>query len=458
MIGSLKRIQIKGLNGTRTIDITIKDNTLILVGENGSGKTTILRILFHFLSGNWILLYPIQFQEIIAIIDKEEYKLTREQLDGIFKRITNPDYLRVFPPSIQYHIRNVISHSPPDQVFFELKKLSERYGISFDFIEWESKKTRKINKAQYNEKMDEDIIAAMRKAISAQILYLPTYRRIERELSSILENTTPNDSQQKKELNKQLDTNAGYIELVEFGMKDVERAIVTKLDELKEFARKNLTNLTLQYLGDVVDKKYENIGIDEIAGLPEKTIRSVLDRIDETILKREHKERLFKEINLVRLEKLDTVHNKIISHYFIKLLAFQKSLEMEEKPISDFCALCSEYVANKKLIYDYINFKFLIQTSDESGEIKEIELHDLSSGEKQIVSLFSHLYLSGQKKYFILIDEPELSLSVPWQRRFLIDICKSEFYTGLIAATHSPFIYDNDLLPYAHGLGEFEGI
>jgi predicted ATPase len=79
----------------------------------------------------------------------------------------------------------------------------------------------------------------------------------------------------------------------------------------------------------------------------------------------------------------------------------------------------------------------------------------LSSGEKQIVSLFSHLYLSGQNKYFVLIDEPELSLSVPWQKRFLVDVCSGSFCAGLIAVTHSPFIYDNELKKYAHSLGEF---
>jgi ABC-type transport system involved in cytochrome c biogenesis ATPase subunit len=85
----------------------------------------------------------------------------------------------------------------------------------------------------------------------------------------------------------------------------------------------------------------------------------------------------------------------------------------------------------------------------------EIGLSDLSSGEKQIVSLFSHLYLSGRDRYFVLIDEPELSLSVPWQKRFLVDIKKGTFCAGLVATTHSPFIYDNELRPFAHAIGEY---
>ena len=71
------------------------------------------------------------------------------------------------------------------------------------------------------------------------------------------------------------------------------------------------------------------------------------------------------------------------------------------------------------------------------------------------MSLFSHLYLSGGQEYFVLIDEPELSLSVSWQRKFVSDIRKADFCTGLVAVTHSPFIYDNELRKYAHGIGEF---
>ena len=58
-------------------------------------------------------------------------------------------------------------------------------------------------------------------------------------------------------------------------------------------------------------------------------------------------------------------------------------------------------------------------------------------------------------KPLVLIDEPELSLSVPWQRRFLTDIRRGGFCAGLVAVTHSPFIYDNELKQYAHSLGEF---
>ena len=72
-----------------------------------------------------------------------------------------------------------------------------------------------------------------------------------------------------------------------------------------------------------------------------------------------------------------------------------------------------------------------------------------------MVSLFSTLYLNDRMKYFVIIDEPELSLSVKWQKQFLVDVCKGEFCNGVFAITHSPFIFANELDSYARGMDEF---
>ena len=79
----------------------------------------------------------------------------------------------------------------------------------------------------------------------------------------------------------------------------------------------------------------------------------------------------------------------------------------------------------------------------------------MSSGEKQIVSLFGHLYLDENDSAFVFIDEPELSLSVDWQKTLLPDIASSPKFCGLLATTHSPFVFDNNLESVVHGINEF---
>ena len=58
---------------------------------------------------------------------------------------------------------------------------------------------------------------------------------------------------------------------------------------------------------------------------------------------------------------------------------------------------------------------------------------------------FSRLYLDIEDKCGVIIDEPELSLSIDWQTKFPADIINSNKCEFLVAATHSPFIFDNEL-------------
>ena len=90
-----------------------------------------------------------------------------------------------------------------------------------------------------------------------------------------------------------------------------------------------------------------------------------------------------------------------------------------------------------------------------NGERKAMKIEQLSSGEKQIVALFCYLYLDVSVDKLIIVDEPELSLSVEWQEKILEDIAQISTCKSLIVATQSPFVYDNLLRKYARGIEEF---
>ena len=65
------------------------------------------------------------------------------------------------------------------------------------------------------------------------------------------------------------------------------------------------------------------------------------------------------------------------------------------------------------------------------------------------------MYLSKEKEFIVLIDEPELSLSIKWQETILEDMVQSGKVKYLMAVTHSPFIYNNSLQKYAVGMSNF---
>lgn len=76
-----------------------------------------------------------------------------------------------------------------------------------------------------------------------------------------------------------------------------------------------------------------------------------------------------------------------------------------------------------------------------------IEHHQLSSGELKLIILLSIIYNSTSDDV-ILIDEPELSLSIYWQRR-IIDLILNELNSySIILATQSSFLLSYEQLEY----------
>ena len=71
-----------------------------------------------------------------------------------------------------------------------------------------------------------------------------------------------------------------------------------------------------------------------------------------------------------------------------------------------------------------------------------IRASNLSSGETQLLILFTFLYFlfDSELQFPILVDEPELSLHVVWQNRYLKSITEANPNAQFIVATHSPEI------------------
>jgi ABC-type Mn2+/Zn2+ transport system ATPase subunit len=53
MPGAFTRFRIESLYNRYMIDIPIKDNKLVLVGENGAGKSTVANLIYLFLTHQW---------------------------------------------------------------------------------------------------------------------------------------------------------------------------------------------------------------------------------------------------------------------------------------------------------------------------------------------------------------------------------------------------------------------
>jgi predicted ATP-dependent endonuclease of OLD family len=291
------------------------------------------------------------------------------------------------------------------------------------------------------------------KLVTAQIVYLPTYRRIEKELQSIFPQI---DEELRKYTSEREYTVTGrrgndFVELVSFGMQDIKKDVDLRLGKLRDFARDQFNSLTGSYLTDVIHAQADRYNKEDITRLTDADISEVLKFVDEKSLSSLDKEMLKKQITDIAKSKKLTTPQKYMANFFVKLLNSRRQIRSEDAGIRRFAELCNEYLQPSKFaVYDDTTFHFSIFDDDQ----REIEMPFLSSGEKQIISIFSHLLLSQSKEFIVVIDEPELSLSVPWQVRFLPDILATSRCCALLSVTHSPFIFDNALRVHTVDLRE----
>ena len=439
----LKRFKIRELFGKYNVDIPFFDNVNIFIGENGIGKTSILNCINYSLKCDSENLYNIDFREIIitfwddTVVNIYHDDLLTDSmvtLEKIRRRnhfIHGKDFVEqdksiiMIVKELYSEIRHKSNMQIQDSKITEeetheiYRILTNEFGFlisryQLEKIIFEIENIKNNWEGKIKEKVKE-----------SRILFLPTYRRIEEDFNKSL----TYDFKTKQDILKKISS-------LKFGMEDVEKNIDKVCLELKTItneAFKGMTGAILKdYIKIISNKKIKRKYIDE-----EKVmliLERLADQIDEKT-KQDVKNLLYsKESSDVEMYGLWSVMNNLAEIY-------EKTKGIDES-IKNFVEVCNLYLENKYFSYNPFKIECKLMQQD-YGEIK---FKNLSSGEKQIISLFSKLYLDlNEDKKIILFDEPELSLSILWQRRLLNDVMSSGKCNFLIAITHSPFIFDNDL-------------
>lgn len=83
----------------------------------------------------------------------------------------------------------------------------------------------------------------------------------------------------------------------------------------------------------------------------------------------------------------------------------------------------------------------LVLNYNKGAKIQE-SIFNLSSGEKQLIILIACLSLleEAKRSHVYIVDEPEVSLHITWQEKFIDALLAASPNTQFILATHSPFI------------------
>ena len=452
MNAQVHEITIRGLHSRLDVTIPIKDNRLILVGVNGLGKTTVVNALFYFLSRQWRRLSHIAFDEMSLTIGTEEFIVRRETLlapSRLVRRV-----VRQLPASVRENLMEnpaLLEHLRDGN----FDQIEEHFRMPSGYLRRRlapiSVQPELFDDALIESSPLAEVDGQLAKLFPSQVLYMPTYRRIEQDLRELFPNF---DEETRRRLSRSIarhrHNDRSYVELVQFGMEDVQAMVTSRIDRLKEQVRVELNELAGSYLRDVIRgdaEKYERTDIEE---LDDDEVDRILARVEEGTLRAQDKNRLRKAIRAIRTGggSEESSQERYLAHFFTKVVDMHRSQQQRESQLRHFVSVCNEYLEGKCIEYNDSEYSMRILGD---GDF-EIEMGQLSSGEKQVLSLFSHVYLSDAGSFYVVIDEPELSLSVDWQKRLLPDLVNSGRCDFLAAVTHSPFIYDNSLEDYATDL------
>ncbi|HHG3482311.1 TPA: AAA family ATPase [Vibrio parahaemolyticus] len=140
----------------------------------------------------------------------------------------------------------------------------------------------------------------------------------------------------------------------------------------------------------------------------------------------------------------------LVSDYTINLSDKLDEIFYEESLHEDFVGRLSEFsklIEKKKFSFKTIavNPEYGFAFFNHVGA--NIPLEKLSSGEKNQVSIFFDLIFKAENGAIILIDEPEVSLHISWQKDLLNEfsqISKFNHYSQLIVTTHSPDVIGDE--------------
>jgi len=438
---AIEQITIKGLFGKNDVTLSFEKEVNIYIGENGLGKTTILNCIYYILCNKYEKLIGISFSEIyIKLKNMDEISIFKEDA---LKYLNNRGQVRMRYKEtdvfsyIDYLIKsfgsdkNVLNDDEFKKTI--IRKLTHFYDLPYSLANYyiNSYYTSDENNREGEEENIKKLIATLSKNVTERVIYLTTYRRIEKDYSDYFNQEFDRFGSSNRGIKRY---NHMEDPLIRFGMKDVSNAINTILETIRTTTNQGFNKMT----GILLSKyaKTHSSTHTELNKYDSSLVKIVLDRLGKQI-EFEDKERILK---LISNDDIYKKEYQYLRDLIDELIRSYNSLESYDEKIIRFTSTCNKYLNNKRFEYNQSDITLKILSDDDD----EIDLSLLSSGEKQIVSLFSKLYLESDEKCILLIDEPELSISMRWQKMLLPDIMRSGNCNLLLTVTHSPFIFENE--------------
>jgi predicted ATPase len=448
----IKTLKVIGLHGYIDKVINFDEDLTLLVGINGSGKTSILNLI------NWIIkpsisnlcITEFKLLALSFTFNRQKYIVTCKHNHNTFKYFVKTGKERFNPLSV------VIATKPSDIRNDEALKLVliQQYSAL---------------KPDPKEKRTWDLIAKFPK---------PTIIGLDRhpygeEPEKIFSEETRSSKNYRRQPSQSVLPLERVKEMVNREYRKRKNDILNLTNGLKNYLMLSTFegSITVKSFTSGIKYKLNILAIEKL----ESRVSDYFNKFEKTLSKIEKNKigKYFASLKEVTSQYQNNPDNEttellygLNANQFLKVNKLLRRFERFEAESNIAFDHITAYIntldyflkdSAKKITFKEDTAEIGFQNLNKDGRsitpIKDIRF--LSSGEQQLLILFSYIaFNSGDGKIFI-IDEPELSLHVKWQEEFLEYLEKIKpKSTQLILATHSPILANKKrknvrvLLPY----------
>lgn len=423
----IKKLRIEKLYNLYNYEIYFDDNLNILYGENGCGKTTILNIIASIISGKIYELFKYEFEKIyLQYFDDKKNKNS---------------YINIVTLK-----RGILECNIDD----------EKFKIDYEKIKIDINTFRFIDGEQNEQEIQNYIFEKIPKLKQIYFKFNSMYLPINRVNNNYLINEFDDNYILRR--NRIYQDDKYFLYRKDFNLLKVTEMIKNfcmDANAKMEKANKEFRNSLLKSLLSLEKVDMTNI----ITVLKEKNYLKVRKNKYLKILKdnelldnnsEEKYNKLFDELNTkinygnidnsYNLEFLFTIAEVSKMDSIIKMAdSLEKKQQTIFAPVEKFCNIVNLFLTKngREKEISIINGNIVFKNLKSS---KPIELEYLSSGEKQIIIFFAYLIFGIQSKQpaIVIVDEPELSLHLYWQKIFIDSVLQVNEGAQYIFATHSP--------------------
>lgn len=434
----IKTANFKNLNGHLNPSLTFEPGVNIITGINGSGKTSVLNGIAWTLSPSLVQAgAPAAYRLANLPFDEIEITYTVPNREKPHKVIATreEEYVGIEVEGIDGALSIPIVEAPEPVGFRAVRNEEE----NIDFI------------ARHIERQEENPVLRHLSDLPGP-LYLPMDRRW------IEERSTPPYRRARRS------TTAGHVPASEV-LDRVSRA------HRREQARKFTINEELR--NQILTAMFDASELDDTeAVLTVRQVNELRTRVGTTLNSlglteaRERSDVLFGQLEkfatkLGGVAPPDDVNELLSGAHAAEWLEWIMRISPIASRLQRLMPVIEEYearvAAETKRSTDFLSSVngFLSDNGKEVEFLADSELvarlpngtqingHLLASGELQLLILFTFLYFSFDaplQEFPILVDEPELSLHIAWQSRYVNSVREANANAQFIIATHSPEI------------------